>query len=300
MHIPIITSTEKGLSLSRIAQGFGSLLQEEKPDAEGLARYVCACMDEGITTYDLAAVYAGGEAESLFGEALARVPGLRRSMTIITKYGIEGGGEGYQSYNTSREAIIRSAERSLTRMRTEHIDVLLMHRPDMLMDADEVAEALTSLRQAGKILHAGVSNFLPHQTDLLLSRLSFPLVINEVPYNLLNMQVQEDGTLDQCQRLRMVPLFYAPLGGGRLLAAPRDAQETRVRSALETVAQAHGGVPIETVAVAWVLKHPARGAALLGCGRTDWMRSAAAGASLPLTRDEWFYLWTASKGHKIP
>ena len=300
MSIPSMKVGGEELVLSRIAQGFGSLVQEEKPTAGSLARYLEACMAEGITTYDLAAVYAGGEAESLFGEAVALTPGLRGRMTVVTKYGIEGGGEGYQCYNSSREAIVRSAERSLKRMRIDYIDALLMHRPDMLMDADEVADALISLKQSGKILHAGVSNFLPHQTELLQSRLPFPLLINEVPYNLYTMQVQEDGTLDQCQRLRMAPMYYAPLAGGKLFAEPKDEREIRVRKALETVAEAHGGVPMEAVAIAWVLMHPARGAAVLGCGREEWMRRAVQGANLPLTRDQWFYLWTASKGHKIP
>lgn len=291
---------KEGPEVSRIAQGFGSIIQEEKPDAQTLYAYISACIDEGITLFDLAAVYAGGRAEEMFGEALALGGGLRDKICILTKYGIEGGGEGYHCYNTERAAIIHSCERSLQRMRTDHVDLLLMHRPDMLMNADEVAEALTELRQQGKILHCGVSNFLPHQFDLLQSRLSFPLITNEVPYSLFNMDSQENGSLDQCQRLRIAPLFYAPLGGGRLFQPVKNVQDTRVLQALRLVAEAHNGVPIEQVAIAWILRHPAKGIAVLGCGRADWMRAAAAGANLRLSRDEWFYLWTASKGYEIP
>ena len=289
-----------GPEVSRIAQGFGSIIQEEKPSAQSLGAYMNACLDEGITLYDLAAVYAGGRAEELFGEALSLEPGFRDRIRIVSKYGIEGGGKGYHCYNTERDAILRSCERSLRRMRTDRLDVLLMHRPDMLMDADEVAEALIALHRDGKVLHAGVSNYLPHQFDLLQSRLPFPLVTNEVPYSLYNMEAQENGALDQCQRLRIAPLFYAPLGGGRLFKPVQDAQGTRLLDALNRIAEAHDGVPIEQVAIAWVLRHPARGTAVLGCGREAWMRRAAAGARMQMSRDEWFMLWTASKGIEIP
>jgi len=298
--IPRIRLHADGPEVSRVGQGFGSIIQEENPSAQSLVAYISACLDEGITLFDLAAVYAGGRAEELFGEALSLEPGLRARMCIVTKYGIEGGGKGYHCYNTDREAIVRSCERSLRRMRTDRVDIFLMHRPDMLMDADEVAEALITLRRDGKVLHAGVSNFLPHQFDLLQSRLPFSLVTNEVPYSLFNMDSQENGMLDQCQRLRIAPLFYAPLGGGRLFRPEKDAQDIRAHDALRAVAEARGGVPVEQIAIAWALRHPSRGAAVLGCGRADWMRRAAAGAHMTLTRDEWFYLWTASKGYEIP
>lgn len=299
MPLPSIKLHGSGPEISRIVQGFGSIIHEERMDAHSLAGYLDACVDEGIDACDLAAVYSCGLAESVFGEALALRPGLRRRLTIITKYGIEGGGDGYHCYDTSRKTIIHSAERSLQRMGIDHIDVLLMHRPDMLMDADEVAEALTSLREEGKALHFGVSNFLPHQIELLASRLPFPLIANEVPYSLFDMDMQENGTLDLCQRLRLPPLYYSPLGGGRLFA-PRNARDQRLLQALEDVAGEHGGVPAEQIAIAWVLRHPARGAAVLGCGRAEWMRQAVGGAHIELTRDQWFRLWTASKGQEIP
>ena len=299
MPLPKIKLHESGPEISRVVQGFGSILHEEKLDARALAQYIDACVDEGISAFDLAAAYAGGMAEELFGEVLAMRPGLRGRITVITKYGIEGGGPGYHCYDTSREGIIHSAERSLKRMGTDRIDALLMHRPDMLMDADEVAGALEALRSQGKVLHFGVSNFLAHQVDLLASRLSFPLIVNEVPYSLFNMEMQENGVLDQCQRLRMTPLYYAPLGGGRLFR-PKNEDDLRLLEVMREVADELGGVPIEQVAIAWVLRHPAKGAALLGCGRAEWMRSAVGGANLEMTRDRWFRLWTAAKGHEIP
>lgn len=299
MSLPRIKLHNSGPEISRVAQGFGSLIHEEKMDAAKLAIYIDACVEEGISAFDLAAVYSGGRAESMFGEVLSARPGLRENITIITKYGITGGGDGYHCYDTTKDGIAASAERSLKRMGIEYIDILLMHRPDMLMDADEVAEALTSLKSEGKVLHFGVSNFLPHQLELLASRLSFPLIVNEVSYSLFDMTSQENGMLDQCQRLGITPLFYAPLGGGRLFN-PKNGDDSRLLKTLGEVASESGGIPIEQIAIAWVLKHPAKGAALLGCGQAERMRCAAAGANLELTRDMWFRLWTAAKGREIP
>ena len=299
MALPMIKLHKEGPEISRVAQGFGSLVREEQMDAAKLAVYLDACIKEGITAFDLAAAYESGAAETLFGEALSVRPDLRGHMTIITKYGIGKGKSGYHCYETSRQDIIASAETSLKRMHIDYIDLLLMHRPDMLMDADEVADALATLKKDGKVLHFGVSNFLPHQVDLLASRLDFPLIVNEISYSLFDMTSQENGTLDQCQRLGITPLFYAPLGGGRLFK-PKTAGDLRLLEAMGEVAKELGEVPIEQIAVAWILKHPSKGAAILGCGRAEWMRAAAAGANLTLTRDQWFRLWTAAKGHEIP
>jgi len=299
MQIPKIRVGESDLEVTRIIQGFGSLIHEEDMDKTKLEAYVLSCIEAGIDTFDLAAVYSGGRAEIILGEVLALHPTLRANLKILTKYGIEGGGPGYHCYNTSKEAIISSAERSLKRLNIDYIDLYMMHRPDMLMDADEVAAALLSLKESGKVIHFGVSNFLPHQVDLLGSRLSFPLIANEVPYSLFDMTTQENGVLDQCQQYHITPLYYAPLGGGKLFK-PRNEDDMRLVNVLNDISRELGGVPIEQIALAWVLKHPARGAALIGCGRSEWMQRAVPGALLELSRDHWFRLYTAAKGYEIP
>lgn len=299
MPIPTIRLHPDGLEITRIVQGFGSLVRKGVDTVPAMADYVRACLDAGINTFDLAAVYALGQAEALFGAALAQAPSLRRRMTIITKYGIEGGGPGYHCYDTSYGAIIRSAEQSLSRLHTDCIDLFLMHRPDMLMDADEVARALETLHRDGKIRRIGVSNFLPSQFQLLASRLSLPIVVNEVPYSILNMDCAENGTLDLCQQLRVTPLFYSPLCRGRLMHTPETEQEARVRAVLADIASQRGA-SVDQIALAFVLRHPSRGAAILGGPRIEWLQSAAAASRIELTRDEWFRIWTASKGHEIP
>lgn len=299
MRMPTIRIHPDGPEITRIIQGFGSLVRKGVNTPDLMADYVRACLDAGITTFDLAAVYGGGQAESLFGEALAQDPSLRSRMTVISKYGIVFGGVGYHCYDASYEAIIESAEASLSRLHTDHIDLFLMHRPDMLMDADEVAHALEKLRRDGKILHAGVSNFLPSQLELLASRLSMPLVVNEVPYSIFNMEYAENGTLDLCQQKRITPLFYSPLCRGRVMHAPENEQDVRVRNCLEAIAS-ECGATIDQIALAFVLRHPSRGAAILGGARKEWIASAVKAADITLTRDHWYRIWTAVKGHEIP
>lgn len=299
MSIPMIRLHPDGPEISRIVQGLGSIVRKGVDTPAAMADYMCACLDVGINTFDLAAVYAGGEAERLFGEALSRQSALRDRLCIITKYGIEGGGPGYHCYDTSYKAIVRSADRSLSRLHTDCVDLFLMHRPDLLLDADEVARALTDLHRDGKIRHVGVSNFLPAQFRLLASRLSLPLLVNEVPYNILNMDCAEDGTIDLCQQLRVTPLFYSPLCRGRLTHPPETQQEIRVRAVLEDIA-AEENATVDQVALAFVLRHPSRGAAILGGARTEWLESAAAASRMMLTRDAWFRIWTAAKGREVP
>jgi predicted oxidoreductase len=299
MTLPRITVSAGGPTFSRLAQGFGSIVRDI-PDAAGMLEYLMACLDEGITTFDNAAIYAGGRAETLLGEALAQSPSLRDKMQLVTKCGIVGQTPTtVHHYDTSKEHIISSAEQSLRRLQTDHIDTLLLHRWDPLMDAHEVAEAYTKLKDSGRVLYFGVSNHTPSQFELLASMLSFPLVTNEIEFSVINVEASFNGTLDQCQRLRISPMAWGPLGGGKLFT--RDTEQiVRVRQALREVGGMLGGAPIDQVALAWILKHPARVVPILGTGQVAEMRSAVKATGLELSREQWFRIWTASQGHDVP
>jgi predicted oxidoreductase len=236
----------------------------------------------------------------LLGEVLASDTSLREKIQIVTKCGIvPATATTVHMYDTGTEALIDSAERSLQRMQTDHLDVLLIHRPDPLMDADEVAEAFSLLRNSGKVLYFGVSNHTPSQFSLLASRLDFPLVTNEVEFSLLNMQTQYDGTLDQCQQRRISPLTYGPLSGGRLFTDPSE-KAARVRKALGEVGEMLGGASMDQVALAWVLRHPVKALPLLGTGSVAEMRRHVKADDLQLNRDQWFRLWMASENREVP
>jgi len=303
MTVPTLDLAPSGPQVSRLALGLWRLASWGLSDGEVLD-LVHGSIDLGITTFDHADIYGDYAAEELFGRALAQEPLLRHRLQLVTKCGIKvesarRPAHRLKHYDTGREHIVASAENSLRLLNTDHLDLLLIHRPDPLLDADEVAEAFQALRVAGKVLHFGVSNFTPWQFDLLASRLPMPLVTNQVELSLLNMEVLGDGTVDQCQRLGISPMAWSPLAGGRLFHDD-DARALRVRRALEDVGRELGGAPAGQVALAWVLRHPARIVPLLGSGKLERIRSAAAAAGLHLSREQWFALWTASAGQEVP
>jgi predicted oxidoreductase len=292
-----------GPELSRTICGV-MRLREWGLSGEGLRSFIAECLDVGVTTFDHADIYGDYQCESIFGAALAAEPGLRSRMELVSKCGIKLVSERFPDhrihhYDTSYDHIIESAERSLRNLHTDYLDLLLIHRPDPLMDADEVAAALTALRQSGKVRHVGVSNFTPSQFDLLASRLDFPLVTNQIELSVLYMDPLHDGTMDQLQRLRIAPMAWSPLGGARLFTSEQP-QAQRVREALAGVAEQVGGAGLDQVALAWLHRIPGNVLPVLGTGQLDRIRAAVAAETLPLDRRQWFAIWEASAGYEVP
>jgi predicted oxidoreductase len=269
-------------------------------DARARLAWIEACLEMGITTFDHANIYGDYSVEQLFGEALALRPALRDKMQLVTKCGIKllsssRPTHGVKSYDTSRAHILASVDNSLQQLRTDVIDVLLLHRPDPLMDPEEVVETFGILRAAGKVRAFGVSNFAPSQFAMLHRRV--PLVTNQVELHPLQAAVLTDGTLDQAVDLGVPPMIWSPLAGGRLFA-PTDAAAMRVHDVLSTVAAEHS-VSVATVAFAWVRRHPARPLPITGSGRIDALREAVASLTIELTRDEWFRILEAGSGREV-
>lgn len=290
-----------GPSFSRIIPGLMRLF-DWKLDRDGLNRWIHACLEMGCTTFDHADIYGSYGVEAAFGEALAATPGLRDRLQLVTKCGIafvspNRPAHHLHHYNTSRVHILASAEQSLRNFRTDRIDLLLIHRPDPLLDADEVAAALTTLRQSGRVLHCGVSNFLPFQFDLLQTRLDFPLVTNQIEFSAAHLEPFTDGTLDQAQRRRTPPMAWSPLAGGRLFT-DRDEKAARLRRKLEEIAGPLGAT-VDQVALAWVMNHPARPLPVLGTGRLERIRAAVEAEKITLDRQQWFAIREASAGHEV-
>jgi predicted oxidoreductase len=303
MTVPSIDLASGGPRVSRLVMGLWRVVSWDLGEAE-LLDLIHACLDLGITTFDLADIYGDYACEEIFGRAVALERGLRQKIAIVTKCGIKlvsarRPGHRLKHYDTSRAHIIDSVENSLRALNTDRVDLLLIHRPDPLMDADEVASAFGELRTSGKVLHFGVSNFSPAQSDLLASRLDFPLVTNQVELSVLKMDPLHDGTVDQCQRLRIAPMAWSPLSGGRLFEAD-DPQAVRVREALGEVGEELGYATLDQVALAWLLRHPAGIVPILGSGKVDRIRCAAAAVNLALSRQQWFTIWAASKGQQVP
>lgn len=269
-------------------------------DTPGLVRWIEQALELGIDTFDHADIYGGYSVEAAFGEALARAPALRQRMTLVTKCGIKlvspaRPAHAIKHYDTTREHIVASVENSLRALHTDRIDLLLIHRPDALMDADEVAATLASLRAQGKVLHFGVSNHAPSSFALLHGRL--PLVTNQIELSPLHLEPLTDGTLDQAQDLGLPPMAWSPLGGGRLFN-DSDERARRAREVLETLGRERG-VSAATMAYAWVRRHPSRPVPVTGSGRVEALREAVASLSVTLSREEWYRVWQASAGREV-
>ncbi len=258
----------------------------------------------GITTVDHADIYGNYECEGLFGEALALDKSVREQIQIVTKCDINLCGDKtperkINHYDTSAAHIYQSVNNSLERLNVDEIDVLLIHRPDVLMDADEVAEAFSELHKVGKVKHFGVSNFTPRQFELLQSRLSKPLVTNQVEINPLNFEVAHDGTLDQMQTLRVRPMAWSCLGGGSIFTGDTE-QAVRVRNELEMIREEVGANSIDEVIYAWVRRLPSKPMPIIGSGKIERVHSAVNALNIELTREQWYRVWVASKGHGVP
>lgn len=298
-----IALSETGPTCSQLALGVWRTAEWRMSRTE-LLHYLSTCLELGITTFDHADLYGDYTCEQLFGDALAEARSLRSQMQLITKCGIKLVSPNRPShrikhYDTSRDHIIASVENSLRQLQTDYVDGLLIHRPDPLMNADEVAEAFTQLKQSGKVLHFGVSNFTPSQFSLLASRLDFPLVTNQIEISVQHLDAFLDGTLDQCQQFRVAPMAWSPLGGGGIFK-DTDAQSLRLRTALTQVGQELGEAAIDQVALSWLLNHPSRIVPILGSGNIERIKSAIDATTLQLSREQWFTIWTASTGRNVP
>ncbi len=263
--------------------------------------WINACIDCGVSSFDHADIYGGYSVESLFGEALALNPALRKKMQIVSKCGIQLISEArpqhrIKAYDTSAAHIERSVEQSLRALGTDYLDTLLVHRPDPLLDADELASSFQRLQLAGKVLTFGVSNFTPMQFALLHSRV--PLVTNQVECSPLHLAPLHDGTFDQAQQLRVAPMIWSPLAGGKLFSSD-DTAAIRVKSTLENVA-ASFEVATATVAYAWLARLPCRPHLIVGSSRIAAVHEALAALKLNLDAPSWHEIWAAGAGHAVP
>jgi len=294
-----ITLAPQGPEFSRFVMGYWRLM-DWNMSAQQLVSFIEEHLDLGVTTVDHADIYGGYQCEAAFGEALKRSPALRQRMEIVTKCGIATTAKAEHAighYITDRDHIISRAEQSLTNLATDYLDLLLIHRPDPLMDADDVAEAFLALHQSGKVRHFGVSNFTPAQFALLQSRLPFTLTTNQVEISPIQQNVLLDGTLDQLQQLRIRPMAWSCLGGGRLF---NDEAFQPLRDELAQVAQELNAETIEQVVYAWILRLPSQPLPIIGSGKIERVRSALAAEQLAMTRQQWFRIRKAALGYDVP
>lgn len=290
-----------GPELSKISGGMWRLHSWDMKLNERIS-FVEKCIDLGITTFDHADIYGDYGNEALFGEILKKRPGIREQIQIVTKCGIclpgnSRTGFHIQHYNTSGEHIRNSIEQSLKNLHTDFLDLVLIHRPDPLMDASEAADTFMQLIAEKKINHVGVSNFTPSQYDLFQNKLDHPLVTNQVECSLLHINPLYDGTLDQAQKVDASPMIWSPFAGGRLFHEQSERAH-RIRNQLHLLSDKYDS-SIDQLALAWLLKHPSNPFPVVGTGKIERIKSAAEAVNITLDRQDWFTLLKASRGHDV-
>ena len=287
-----------GLTLSRIVYGLWRVM-DDVSDPRHVQEKLEACLENGITTLDLADIYGHYLAESALGGAFRTAPQLRDRVEIVTKCGIvlPGGPvpARVKHYDTSARHIRASVEASLAKMRIERIDLLLLHRPDPMMRPEETARALEALVAEGKVRALGVSNFAPHDWTLLEGALSLPLVTNQIEVSLTAPQALLDGRTAFLQAKGIRPMAWSPLGRGAIFGTDNP----RLGETLDEIARRHR-TGRAAVALAWLLAHPAGLLPVIGTNRPERIREVAEAATVDMDRQTWFELLAAATGHEVP
>jgi predicted oxidoreductase len=301
--IPRHSIAPHGPEFSRLVYGTWRTLSDH-PTPQEINRRLQTCLELGITTIDTAEIYGLYEVERALGEALALSPGLRNKLEIVTKAGIYIPCKYHPDrrtafYDASGPRLVKSLEKSLRFLGTDHVDLMLVHRPDWLTRADDTASGLNQLLQEGKIRAAGVSNYTVAQFDLLSSHMERPLATNQVEFHLLHMDAIYDGTLAQCEKAGILPMAWSPLGGGKLFDTANEAAG-RIAKAVDAMAPRYGGASLEQLAYAWILAHPSRPLPIIGTNRIERIHSAAAATKIELMREDWYALWEAAQGRRVP
>lgn len=257
-----------------------------------------SCLESGITTFDHADIYGGYTTESDFGNAFAESKIDRQSIQLISKCGIqmvtENRTNSIKHYAYSKDYIVWSAEQSLRHLKTDYLDLLLLHRPSPLIQADEIAEAVEKLKMDGKILDFGVSNFTPSQSNLIETKTK--INYNQIEFSITHFEPMLDGSLDHMTSNRITPMCWSPLG---TVFRKENEQSQRIIEVANGLSSKYN-VADDIILLAWILKHPS--GILPVCGTSDKKRIAnlMQATTIEMELQDWFSLWTASIGNEVP
>jgi predicted oxidoreductase len=292
-------SITSSLDFSRIVYGLWRLGDDENTAPDHVRNKIAACLDQGITTMDQADIYGGYMAEEILGNAL-RGSDLRNKIEIVTKCDIVAPVGRYANarvkyYDTSRAHIMASVDHSLNLMGIDHIDLLLVHRPDPMMDHHETGAALDEVIASGKVRSVGVSNFRPWDWELLQSAMKNTLATNQIELSVLAHHSFTNGDVAFHQKNATPMMAWSPLAGGNLFNGQNDA----VTAALDAIARDRG-VDVSAVAVAWLLAHPSKILPVMGTNNLSRISRLSDACDVKLDRQEWYEIYTAALGHEVP
>lgn len=286
-------------AFSRIVSGVWRWGKLSPKEWERLVQHAVEC---NITTFDHADIYGDYGCEARFGEVLKKQPALRSKLQIITKCGIKLVSQFWPAhrikhYDTSAEHIRWSVDNSLKNFNTDYVDLLLLHRPDPLMNPEEIAEVFTRLKHQGKVLHFGVSNFTPAQVEMLQFFVDVPLITNQIELSLFRYQALFDGSLEAMMKYRMRPMAWSPLGGGRYFTSPETAKTTA--HSLHELAEKYQCTESQLL-LAWLLCHPSGIYPVVGTTRPERLSEATGALGVALDRQDWFAMLKAVTGKDVP
>ena len=297
-----------GLTVPTIAVGCMRLTGLDTKDAEVLVK---TAIEHGAVFFDHADVYGGGRCEEIFADAVGMSARVRETLILQSKCGIRPG----VSFDFSKEHILASVDGILKRLRTEYLDVLLLHRPDALVEPEEVAQAFDTLEAAGKVRHFGVSNQRPMQIELLKKSVKQPIVANQLQLSITNATMisagintnmlndaavdRDGGVLDYCRLHDITVQPWSPFQYGFFEGVFLDNPKfPELNAAIDAVAADHG-VSNTTIAIAWLLRHPAKMQPVTGTMNVDRLKACIGAAGIELTREEWYRIYMAA-GNKLP
>lgn len=292
-------SLNSDVSLSRLIYGMWRIGDDSDTSTSHVQAKIESCLSQGITTMDQADIYGGYEAEEILGNALQDT-NLREKIEIVTKCDIVAPAGRYSDakvkyYDTSRAHLLASVEHSLRLMGTDYVDLLLIHRPDPMMDAEETGGALDEIVASGKAKSIGVSNFKLHDWTLLQSAMSSPLVTNQIELSLLAHEVFTNGDLAYLQERKVAPMAWSPLGGGSLFSQDNIV----LLDALKAIGES-SGVDETAVAVAWLLAHPAKIMPVMGTNSLARISKISDALKVTMDRETWFELYSIALGSEVP
>lgn len=287
------------LNLSRIVYGMWRLGDDDNTTPAHVQAKIEACLAQGITTMDQADIYGGYEAEEVLGNALKAAPALKDKIEIVTKCDIVAPAGRYSDapckyYDTSRAHILASVDHSLRLMNIDKIDLMLIHRPDPLMDHAETGAALDEVIASGKVRAVGVSNFKPWDWSLLQSAMDAKLCTNQIEISLVAHEAFTNGDIAFHQQHGISPMAWSPLGGGSLLSqSSSQLREKMIEIAAET------GTDAASVAVAWLLRHPAKIMPVMGTNTLSRIEKFSDALAVDMPRTRWYELYTLALGHEV-
>lgn len=286
-----------GAELSRVVYGMWRVGDDSDTSPAHIRAKIDACLAQGITSIDQADIYGGYTAEGLLGACFKENPSLRDQVEIVTKCDIVAPVGRYSDarvkhYDTSAAHIAKSIDLSLAEMAIDRIDLLLIHRPDPLMDHEETGRALDDAVDSGKVRAVGVSNFRPWDWTLLQSAMKTPLATNQIEISLQHHDPFTNGDIAFLQERGVHPMAWSPLGGGGLFRAGEP------RATVSKVAM-QNGVDEAAVAVAWLLAHPIGILPVMGTNRVERIESFGDALKVKMDRETWFELYTAALGREV-